>query len=151
MSAATATDLRVAEKRSKCVELARTGMSYRSIAPQVGYASTASVADRIREHFAELRPSAEVTEDLRSLQGEQLDAMLERLWPHLEVAEDRLATVDRILRVQDRKARLFGLDLQAPAQVNLALVVTRESLGELVFGQQAAIEGTPTEVVSDGE
>ena len=103
MSAATAVDLDQAEKRAKIVELARQGQSYRTIAGAVGYASPQSVANRLREHFDEIRPSTEVTEDLRSLQGEQIALMLEKLWPMLDDADLRLSAVDRIVKLHDRQ------------------------------------------------
>lgn len=148
MSAAVASELSVLEKRAKVVSLAKTGMNYRAIAAEVGYKSPASVADQIAAWAAETRPSAEATEELRKLQGEQIDALFEGLWPQRE----DVVVVDRLVKLMDRKARLFGLDLERNVQVNL--LPTAEQLAGL-FGwddqNQAplAIDGTATEITEE--
>lgn len=145
MSAAVASDLTVLEKRAKIVDLAKTGMAYRRIALEVGYASPASVAEQIAAWAAETRPSAEATEELRKLQNEQIDSLAEKLWARLET-DDYLAVTDRLVKLMDRKARLMGLDLERNVQVNV--LPSAEALAA-AFGWDASagvVEGTAVEV-----
>lgn len=144
MSAAVAVELDQAEKRSRVVDLAKTGMSYRKIAAEVGYASPQSVANRIAEWAAETKPSAEATEELRKLQCEQIDALFEALWPR----RDEDAAVDRLVKLMDRKARLMGLDLER--NVNINVLPTAEQMAAFLGWDDAGadpgvVEGVATE------
>lgn len=144
MSAALASELTVLEKRSKIVELAKTGMAYRAIAVEVGYASPASVAEQIAAWAAETRPSAEATEELRKLQHEQILGLREKLYARLD-SDDYLAVTDRLVKLMDRESRLMGLDLQPGIGV---AVVTREQLAALLYDAQGVVEGTAEEITN---
>ena len=56
------------------------------------------------------------TAELRMLEGERLDAMACVLWPRATDPQNPdLVAVDRMLRIMDRRAKLFGLD--APTKI----------------------------------
>lgn len=51
---------------------------------------------------------AEQADQLRSIEGARLDALTRAMWPKALGGDDKAATV--VLRIMDRRARLFGLD-----------------------------------------
>lgn len=147
MSAAVATEITMLERRSKVVDLARTGKSYRRIAEDLGISSPSVVARDIAAWAAETRPSSEVTEELRKLQREEIMALRERLWARMEDPDVQLAVTDRLVKLQEREARLMGLDLQQGISVT---ILTREGLARAMDWDPLAIEGTAEEEATDG-
>lgn len=149
MSTAIAHDLDQLEKRSKVVELAKQGKTYRVIAAEVGYASPQSVANQIKAWAEETRPSREDSDAFRAMQLERLEAMHAKLWAQLEVGgEVNLPVVDRLLKVAERASKLMGADLQQ--NVNLVAAVTMEQIVQVLgYDESLVVEGTATEV-TDG-
>jgi hypothetical protein len=116
----------------KIVDLRRDGLTYVQISSIVGVPKS-TVADAIKRWMDANGPSAEQVEELRQFQGAQLDAYQAKLAPHLmrplrndegEIlydgnGDDRrpIETPDvqvgqLWLRVLERRAKLYGLDMQ---------------------------------------
>ena len=115
----------------KIIELRRDGLTYVQIGLAIGIPKS-TVADAIKRWMDERSPTREQVEELREIQGAQLYALHGDLWPHrmralrnedgeilYEGRDDErrpiqvpdIQVVDRIVKVMERRAKLYGLDL----------------------------------------
>ena len=100
------------EREAQAIELRKEGYTYQEIADTLGYRSPSGARDAILRAMKRLLP-AENVEEVRSMEVARLDAIMRRLWKKLKpeaFGKDELLVVDRILKVMDRRARLYGLD-----------------------------------------
>lgn len=102
--------IKALEMRAEAVKLRKMGLGYPQIADRVGYNSRQAAHRAVTTALAEIREhTAESADDLRTLEAERLD----QLWriAFTEALTNRnLRAVDTAIRVQDRRAKLFGLD-----------------------------------------
>lgn len=117
-----------AERVARALDLRRQGWSFGEIAAELGWesrqAAFAAVSKALQETVSE--PAAEV----RTLELMRLDRLEKLLWPRAEAGDPK--AVDRLLKVQERRARLLGLDAPTklanadgsnlPAAVSITLV-----------------------------
>lgn len=96
----------VAERRTKAVRLAATGMDYTQIAQQLGYHDRSGAHKAIRSALR--AQQAEAVDELRQLEVERLDALQRSCWD--AALEGDIPSVDRVLRVIQTRVRLLGLD-----------------------------------------
>lgn len=100
---------------SRALAMRLRGMSYPDIARVLDY-TTEGARKAVIRGMAEARTErAETAAEVREQEAARLDRMLTRLADLLDDTDDpqtALAIQDRMLRVQDRRARLLGLDLQ---------------------------------------
>jgi hypothetical protein len=94
--------LSAAERQKRALELRAGGASFDAIA-------------------------AEPADELRTLELERLDAMLAAIWP--SVQRGHLASIDRALAIQERRARYLGLDAPARIDVETRIRVMAEQMG----------------------
>lgn len=101
------------ENRLRALQLRKAGLSYEVIGRQLGYT---------KQHAYQLVKTAlertrtlcvEASDNLRQLESERLDALMASLWG--TASRGDTAAIDRVLRIMERRARLFGLD--APTKV----------------------------------
>lgn len=152
-----------AERDAEATRLRARGQSYGAIAAELGYVDRAGARKAVQRALVAI--VAEPAEEVRALQLEQLDrltaaalAVLER--NHVTVSHGRiirddedkpllddgpvLTAIDRLLKIQERRAKLLGLD--APARHE---VVTLDALDTEIeqltaeLGRTAPVE-TPT-------
>ena len=100
--------IRTTEKTLKALELRKRGLNYTQIGKKLGcHRSTAcryvlseleNLADKCREEAVHVR----------DLELQRLDALYLKAWEAVE--EGDLPSIDRCLRVQERRAKLLGLD-----------------------------------------
>ncbi|MDP9255958.1 MAG: helix-turn-helix domain-containing protein [Actinomycetota bacterium] len=149
-STTSAEDMVRVTRDARIIDLRRDGHTYVQIGSLVGV-SKSTVFDAIKRWMDANGPSADQVEELRQFQGAQLDAYQAQLAPHLmrklrnedgEViydgnGDDRkpLETPDvnvgRLwLNVLERRARLYGLDLERSAAFGAP--ISREMLAEVV-------------------
>ena len=109
--------MQLAETRKRdALELRLRGHSYMDIGEQLGI-TLEGARQCVKKALAEVREqAAETAIEVREQEAARLDRMLLRLEGLLEQSADdvtaALAIQDRMLRVQDRRAKLLGLDLQ---------------------------------------
>jgi hypothetical protein len=125
--------IRTTEKTLKALELRKRGMNYTQIGEELGCnRSTAcryvlseleNLADKCREEAVHVR----------DLELQRLDALYLKAWEAVE--EGDLPSIDRCLRVQERRAKLLGLD--AAEKV--------EHSGDLVINLRSVDMGVPDE------
>lgn len=111
--AASPNRIEAATKRARALELRKAGATYDVIATQVGYSNRGNAYRAIQTALKEI--TAEPAREVITLELERLDAMLLGLWP--QARKGNLGAVDRVLRIQERRARLLGLD--SPSRVSL--------------------------------
>ncbi len=106
------------ERQQRALALRRAGHSYDSIAQELGYRDRSGPYRAVAQAL-EVAVMEEV-QQLRVLESQRLDALLEAVWP--QAAQGVLPAVDRAVRILERRARLLGLD--APQQ-NEVLTIDR--------------------------
>lgn len=94
------------ERQTRAVAMRAAGCSYADIADALGYSS----ADTARKSVSGLldRVESDAADELRTLEGRRLDMLQAAVWP--AALEGHLPAVDRVIRISERRARLFGLD-----------------------------------------
>lgn len=63
---------------------------------------------------------------IKATQNERIEALIAALWP--EAIAGKLLTVDRVIALLDRQAKLLGLD--APTRINLVDTLRRRALDD---------------------
>lgn len=104
-------DAGVAERREQAFELRLGGAAYRQIGEQLGI-SHQRAYQLVQEAIDDLNESTrEKAEQLRRIQSERLERLLIGLWPR---RREPIVT-DRILRILERQAKLWGIE--APTRI----------------------------------
>lgn len=98
--------LTTVQKQKRALELRAKGHGFDHIAGELGYKGPSGAYQAV---MAGLKKTLqEPADELRKLEGERLDKLLNGLW---EKAEDgHLWAVDRALNIMERRAKLYGLD-----------------------------------------
>lgn len=126
--------LAVLEKERQALELRKAGATFEAIATQVGYTNPSAAHKAVKRAMD--RTIREPADELRALESERLDRMLLTSWK-LAIAGD-LKAVDRVLKVIELRARLFGL-ATVPAQTGDEHAVS--VIGQIGAALQAAAAG----------
>ena len=108
-----------AEKKRQALELRKQGVGYQAIADRLGYSSIASAHKAVQSALAAItKPAAE---EVRDMEVERLDGMLFAISG--QVRNGHLGAIDRALRIQERRAKLEGLDAPKESAVNVTFDV----------------------------
>lgn len=98
--------LSTAVKQKRALELRAKGMGFDAIASELGYRGPSGAYQAV---IAGLKKTLqEPADELRKLEGERLDKLLNGLWAKAE--DGHLWAVDRALNIMERRAKLYGLD-----------------------------------------
>lgn len=153
--AASEVKIGIAERRAKALDLRKSGHSYRQIAEALRgsegvsakYNEPAAHKD-VADELARLRElSAETAKDVLELELTRLDAMILVLWPQVEKG-DQFA-IDRVLKIQDRRARYLGLDeanelnLNVRDDAGIENTLQRKLGGLAAANEASAVPGEP--------
>ncbi len=115
------------------VRLKVAGYTHEQAAAAVGLASRGGVTDILTKWINVRGPSSELVEQYRRLQGAQCDQLLAAHWeagvgergPHGDwIAVPDPTVIAPLVRVMERKAKLYGLDM--PAGLSISVVPTAE-------------------------
>lgn len=99
------------DKVNQALELRKAGASYSAIAEAMGMSKTRCY-NLVCEGLADLEATVkEAAEELRRMELERLDALQLALWK----GRTNPRVADSLLRIQERRARLLGLD--APQKI----------------------------------
>ncbi len=90
------------DARRNALELRKAGASYEQIATKLGYPDAAAAHTAVQHALGE---AAESERDTPALELERLNALLMGLWA--KARQGNIAAVDRVLRIQDRRAKLL--------------------------------------------
>ncbi len=96
----------VAQKQAEALRLRSKGMNFEGIAQKLGYRSAAGAHKAV---VAGLQKTLrEPADELRTMEAERLDRMLEGLWD--KAVSGDTWSVDRVLNIMERRTKLLGLD-----------------------------------------
>jgi hypothetical protein len=111
-------------REEKAIKLRMAGATYQQIGDHLGITKQAAwlAVDRVLKR-TEQRAN-ENAPKMRALQGRRLDAMLMALWQKVEAGDPK--AIAQAVRIQERHAKLFGLD--APTQVEGTVEVGIQSM-----------------------
>ena len=106
------TRVRIAERRVKALELRKQGFSYRRIAAQLGCSDFTVIRDIkfVLENL--IKHSAEKAEELRELQNQRLEMIIETLWKPAQAGG--LWHIDRFLNAVQQFSVLNGCNRPVP-------------------------------------
>lgn len=138
--------LETAARDAEAARLRTRGLTYRQIADELGMAGPGKAHEAVRRVLAET--TQEAANDLRMVELERLDQMYQAALKVLEtehyavshgriiyrdddgkpLADDGpvLAAIDRLLKIQERRAKLLGLDAPAKTNVTVSDAITSE-------------------------
>ena len=137
------------ERRRKALELRMQGLSYKEIGLHLGCTALRAgqlVRDIMQTRIAELD---DLVREQAELQNARLDVAVKALWP--EILKGDCDSINALIRVEERRARLHGLDApqkiqaevdlrQMPAEELLA-IAKRIGLGAIVVsGEDGKVE-----------
>ena len=129
----------LAVRRRQAVQLKVIGYTYEEIAKAVGFASSGAAYNAVMLQLQKEQSSS--VEELRSVEGRRLDELSKILWPRCLLAD--VPAIDAYLRVMNRRAKLFGLDLTLPPSTTIE--------GDVFFVKIEGREARPLEELADNE
>lgn len=94
------------DRQLKALTLRKAGAGYWAIAEALGYKDHSGAWRAVKAALK--KTLQEPADELRQLELARLDDMLKAIAPH--VAAGNLTAIDRALKIQERRARLVGLD-----------------------------------------
>lgn len=135
MSASRPKQAEVSERRAQAIALRIAGLEWQAIADRLGYASRgAACTDVTRALEANRKAERAAVEELRFVESQRLDRLQVAVWAQA-IAGDAKA-VEAVLKVMDRRAKLFGLD--ASKQMEVAFTRRSELEADAVADAVAA-------------
>jgi hypothetical protein len=102
--------LKAREREQMAVKLRLSGATYEQIGHALGISAPAAHKAVMRSLQRTIEKTDEDVEKIRHLELQRLDAMLFGLWQ--KAKEGHEGSVDRVLRIMERRAKLLGLDQQ---------------------------------------
>lgn len=117
--------LNAAAKRVEALRLRTGGMKFEDIRDALGYRSVSSAHEAVMKGLRDTLQ--EPADELRTMEAERLDRMLEGLWERAIKGNEW--AVDRVLNIMARRARLLGLDVSGSEDMT-------EHLGSFLAGVQ---------------
>jgi hypothetical protein len=150
----------IAERRAKAVDMRMTGAGFAAIAAALGYkTSAAACQDVSRALESAVAAQSRSVEAYREEELQRLDLLLSEAWAilkrdHITVSHGRvvrddddqpilddgptLQAIDRILKIQERRAKFLGLD--APVKVE---AITVDAIDAEISRLAAELERSP--------
>lgn len=116
----------VAVKQAQAMRLRAGGMTFRAIADELGYRSEQAAYKAVKTGLQ--KTLREPADELRTLEAERLDRLLEGLWE--KAISGDTWSVDRVLNIMKRRAELLGLDSTGAGDVE-------QYLGSFLAGIEA--------------
>lgn len=113
----TSPDMMLAKSREReALELRKAGATYQQIADKIGLTVEGSRL-AVKRSLASLTAIAgEAAEEVRSIELERLDVMLLGIWDKARRGD--VQAIDRVLRIQERRARFLSLDMPDKVQLS---------------------------------
>jgi hypothetical protein len=146
---------RTAERREKTLQLARSGMPYRQVVralEQSGIKTSPATISRDLEHlYREYREQSMASvEEAMTRDVERLDDLLQGIW--FSARGGNLKAADRVLRVIEQRARIFGygdVALRERAREQMASDLTAEEEAVLLTTLEALRRGRVPPIFDD--
>jgi len=119
----------VAERRVAALELRKAGRTYRYIAAMLNVDVHTAWEDVQAELTALRQQATEIAEEVRELELRRLDDWTAALTAQAQTGRER--SIDSLVRIQERRARLLGLDAPTKQEIKAEHHVTQNDLGLL--------------------
>lgn len=133
--ATTARRLAAADRQAAALRLRGRGLSYDAIAKELGYAHHSGAREAVMTGLQAI--TREPAEALLALETDRLDQLLGRWLPvALDPGQDAVRATELVLKIQERRARLMGLD--APGRQAVAVLAEVETTPGAVNGEDMA-------------
>lgn len=111
----SAAKARKLDQQAKAMELRRMGYGYQKIADQLD-CSVSTAYGYIKEALTETKQQIEGDAlELKAEEISRLDGMLQGIWQ--EARKGNYGSIDRVLKIMERRARMLGLDAPVRASV----------------------------------
>ena len=126
-----------------------SGASYEAIADALGTTKYTAYLD-VQKSIAGLDKIAkEHAERLRDIELARCDALIKAAWPAAQDGDDK--SINAIVRIMDRRAKLLGLDAPEKHQIDgtLDIADARESLARKLARLASGVAGIPA--IPDGQ
>lgn len=127
------------ERGLQALELRKAGVGFPQIAKQLGYRHASGAYEAVRAALK--RTEQEPADEVRRLAVERLDRLLFAVWKRAIDPHDplQLEYLDRVLRIETRRAKLLGLDAldQVDIEWRLRLMARALNLDEDEVLQEA--------------
>lgn len=114
-----ARDINAGLRAAQALNLRKLGLTYDAIAQQVGYGSRGAAYTAVQRELA--RTLQEPADELRKLEAQRLDDLYRAMIPKALKGDGW--SVDRCLRIMERRAALLGLDIRADASAQQAQMI----------------------------
>ena len=136
-----------AEKYRQVIELRIAGITFEEIAKRVGYAGRTGAWHAY--NAAMERYVMEPVESQRAVQAERLDRLFYQAY--VQARQGDLNAIDRCLKIEKRRAELWGLDAPRQHEVSgpggTALAI-RTDIGEELMRKLAHLQGEQPQLLS---
>ena len=103
------------DKEARCVQLRRMGLTFSQIAKEVGYTNAGGAYKAFQRAYD--RIIVEDVKEIRTVALERLDFALRGIMD--AVGKGSLGAIDRMLRIEERRARLLGLDAPVRQEIEI--------------------------------
>ncbi len=124
------------ERGRQALELRKGGVGFAQIAQQLGYRTPSGAYDAVRAALK--RTEQEPADEVRRIACERLDRLLFAVWKRALDINDphQLDCIDRALKIEQRRARLLGLDAPDKIDIEWRIRLMAKSLG---LDEEAAV------------
>ena len=126
-----------AKRRAQALELRAAGRKYREIAEALDYSSPQHAHRDVKAELDALVKTPAL--DILAEELDRLDKMLQGLWS--EARRGNYQSIDRVLRIMERRARYLGLDAPDRVAVEATVRTTVEIASEIEAIARAIQEG----------
>lgn len=128
----TASQAQNAERRERLIAMRRDGISWSRIANELGYVDAAAACTDLRRVLEQRQEQLAISLDQhRQLELEKLDrlerATIDILEEGADEKDQRLAAVETLRRLSERRAKLLGIDAPTKVEADGVLKVIVES------------------------
>jgi len=134
------------DKEIKVLELRRAGLTWQRIAEETGYADHTGAYAAYKRAIK--RTMQQPADELREAELDRIDRLQLALWPKAMKGDN--ASVNTIVRLMERRARLLGLDLPIKIQQDITTWDGDESIDRAVRDLAALLEGHAEESSGSG-
>lgn len=125
------------DREAQAVKLRRGGLTFDQIAAEIGCSKGTAYTLWKK---ANARIIVEDVEEIRKLEGERLDAAQAAIWA--KVMRGEAQAVSGLLRIMERRSKLFGLDSPVRVQAEVTQVESGANIDEEVARLAALLEAT---------
>jgi len=134
------------DKEIKVLELRRAGLTWQRIAEETGYADHTGAYAAYKRAIK--RTMQQPADELREAELDRIDSLQLALWPKAMQGDN--ASVNTIVRLMERRARLLGLDLPIKITQDITTWDGDESIDRAVRDLAALLEGNAEESSGEG-